>query len=68
MSTAIRLRDRIVGFDHPVPLLDGTTAPYLNLDNAASTPALRDVMDAVEEWTPSLELHDDMTLLLARRR
>jgi cysteine desulfurase/selenocysteine lyase len=52
MSTAIRLRDRIVGFDHPVPLLDGTEVPYLNLDNAASTPALRDVMDAVEQFLP----------------
>jgi cysteine desulfurase/selenocysteine lyase len=52
MTTATSLRDRIVGLDRPVPLLDGTEVPYLNLDNAASTPALRDAMDAVERFLP----------------
>jgi selenocysteine lyase/cysteine desulfurase len=46
------LRARIVGHDLTVPLLDGTTAPYLYLDNAASTPALTDVMDAVAAFLP----------------
>ncbi len=32
------LRQRILGIDREVPLLDGTPAPYVNLDNAASTP------------------------------
>jgi cysteine desulfurase / selenocysteine lyase len=46
------LRQRIVGIDHPVPLLDGTRAPYVNLDNAASTPPLQDVLDAVNAFAP----------------
>jgi cysteine desulfurase/selenocysteine lyase len=50
--TTRSLRDRIVGIDRTVPLLDGTTVPYLNLDNAASTPALRDVLEAVERFLP----------------
>ena len=43
-----RWRDRIVGLDDEVPLLNGRMVPYINLDNAASTPALRDVVDAVQ--------------------
>ena len=42
------LRRRIVGVDQLVPLLDGRLVPYVNLDNAASTPALTDAMDAVQ--------------------
>jgi len=52
MTTTTSLRDRIVGIDRTIPLLDGTTVPYLNLDNAASTPALRDVLDAIERFLP----------------
>ncbi|UCF40001.1 MAG: aminotransferase class V-fold PLP-dependent enzyme [Gemmatimonadota bacterium] len=46
------LRDRVVGIDQPTPLLDGSMVPYVNLDNAASTPPLRDVADAVAEFLP----------------
>jgi selenocysteine lyase/cysteine desulfurase len=45
-------RDRIVGLDERVPLLDGRRTPYVNLDNAATTPALRAVLDAVERFLP----------------
>ena len=45
-------RDRIVGLDEKLPLLDGRLAPYINLDNAASTPALREVLDAVQRFLP----------------
>ena len=45
-------RDRIVGLDETIPLLDGRLAPYINLDNAASTPALRSVLDAVQRFLP----------------
>jgi selenocysteine lyase/cysteine desulfurase len=45
-------RERIVGLDEKIPLLDGRLAPYINLDNAASTPALRDVLDAVQRFLP----------------
>jgi selenocysteine lyase/cysteine desulfurase len=33
-----------------VPLLDGRMVRYINLDNAASTPPLREVVDAVQDF------------------
>ncbi len=45
-------RDRFVGHDEHVPLLDGRKVPYLNLDNAASTPALNTVTEALEKFLP----------------
>ena len=44
------LRDEIVGLDELVPVLDGRWLPYVNLDNAATTPPLRAVVDAVERF------------------
>ena len=41
---------RVVGAEQPVPVLDGTLRPYINLDNAASTPVLREVMETVERF------------------
>jgi cysteine desulfurase / selenocysteine lyase len=46
------MRDRIFGLDREVPLLDGRLAPYINLDNAASTPALVDVVEAIDAFMP----------------
>lgn len=46
------LRRRIVGVDACVPLADGRLVPYANLDNAASTPVLREVLDAVNDFMP----------------
>jgi cysteine desulfurase / selenocysteine lyase len=51
-SRADALRSRIVGIDNLVPLLDGTRVTYVNLDNAASTPALQDVLDIVNDFVP----------------
>ena len=45
-------RDRMVGVDQSVPLLDGRWVPYVNLDNAASTPAFRAVATTVERFLP----------------
>ena len=45
-----RIRERIVGVNQQVPLLNGDTRIYVNFDNAASTPALREVLDAVNEF------------------
>ncbi|MEP7114835.1 MAG: aminotransferase class V-fold PLP-dependent enzyme [Ilumatobacteraceae bacterium] len=45
-------RDAFVGIDQPVPLVDGSVAPFVNLDNAASTPALRSVVETIEEFLP----------------
>ena len=33
------LRDRVLGIDELVPTVSGSMARYVNLDNAASTPA-----------------------------
>jgi cysteine desulfurase / selenocysteine lyase len=41
-----------VGVDSQVPLLDGSIHRYINLDNAASTPSLQAVQDAVNEFLP----------------
>ena len=41
-----------VGVDEPVPILDGRLAPHVNLDNAASTPAFRSVIDTIERFLP----------------
>ncbi len=51
-SSRLDLRQRIVGLDHEVPLLDGRMVRYVNLDNAASTPPLTDVMEAIERFLP----------------
>jgi selenocysteine lyase/cysteine desulfurase len=56
-SALVRVRDMIVGLDALVPLLDGRRVRYVNLDNAASTPALRPVLDSVSrflEWYSSI--------------
>ena len=46
------MRPRILGLDRPVLLLDGRRLPYVNLDNAASTPPLVDVVRAVDAFMP----------------
>lgn len=45
-------RERIVGVDEKLPRLDGRCGPYVNFDNAASTPPLREVQDAVLRFLP----------------
>lgn len=52
ISDDLNLQDRIVGYDQQVPLLNGTLTRYVNLDNAASTPALRDVVDTINRFMP----------------
>jgi cysteine desulfurase/selenocysteine lyase len=48
--TIHNVRDHIVGVDAQVPLLNGSHRQYINLDNAASTPALLPVHDKVNEF------------------
>ena len=43
-------RDRIVGVDRAVPISGGRRAAYVNFDNAATTPAFKDVADCVTEF------------------
>lgn len=45
-------RHLFVGSDAYVPLLDGRHSEYINLDNAASTPALKAVLEAVDRFLP----------------
>jgi selenocysteine lyase/cysteine desulfurase len=40
------------GLDVEVPLLDGSTTRYINFDNAASTPPLKAVQDALDAFMP----------------
>jgi cysteine desulfurase/selenocysteine lyase len=51
-SPLLNVRQRIVGIDQAVPVLDGSQRPYINFDNAASTPALQDVLDTLSEFMP----------------
>lgn len=46
------MRERIFGLDRLTPLLDGSLVPYVNLDNAASTPPMNDVIDALHTFLP----------------
>ena len=51
------LRQQVVGVGQQVPLRDGSMRPYVNFDNAASTPAFRYVRDQVVdflEWYSSV--------------
>ena len=45
-------RALFVGYDTQVPLLSGRQSTYVNLDNAASTPALKAVQRAVDHFLP----------------
>jgi cysteine desulfurase/selenocysteine lyase len=52
-----RVRSQVVGIETFVPLLNGQLRRYVNLDNAATTPALVAVRDAVDgflEWYSSV--------------
>ena len=46
------MRDEIVGVDELVPLLDGASVRYANLDNAATTPPMRAAVDAIKRFLP----------------
>ena len=46
--TIDNIRDYVVGVEEPMELSDGTMRPLINFDNAATTPPLKPVMDAVD--------------------
>ena len=50
LNTPVSFRNLIIGVDTLVPLLDGRKVPYINLDNAASTPAMLPVQQAVDRF------------------
>ena len=47
--TIDNIRQYVVGLEEEVELMDGTKRAAINFDNAATTPALLPVMDAVDE-------------------
>lgn len=46
------LRKLVVGADVEVPILGGGRLRYVNLDNAASTPPFRSVVEAIQRFLP----------------
>jgi cysteine desulfurase/selenocysteine lyase len=46
------IRQRVVGLDVKVPILDGSRRPYINFDNAATTPSFWDVCETLELFLP----------------
>jgi len=51
-AAGLNIRGRIIGIDTQVPLLDGSLTRYVSFDNAASTPALAEVLQAVNDFMP----------------
>ncbi len=51
-SDVKRIRDLIVGCEQKVPTLSGELKPYINLDNAASTPSFKPVLEAINAFMP----------------
>jgi selenocysteine lyase/cysteine desulfurase len=52
LSKSLNLRNRVLGVNCKVPLLDGRLVSYINLDNAASTPPFVYVLDTIEQFIP----------------
>jgi len=50
MTLIEKLRSEVVGIDVDFPLLSGARRPYVNLDNASSTPTFRPVVEKVDEF------------------
>ncbi|MBM2839580.1 MAG: Aminotransferase [Bacteroidetes bacterium] len=51
-TTIAALRREIVGLDTKVPVLDGGERPYVYLDNGASTPTFKRVLQCIQEFMP----------------
>ncbi|MBN2256886.1 MAG: aminotransferase class V-fold PLP-dependent enzyme [Anaerolineaceae bacterium] len=52
MTKSPDYRKLFIGLDQQVPLLDGSTQRYINFDNAASTPSMQPVKDAIDRLLP----------------
>jgi len=46
------LRGEIIGLEEPIPILGGKEQRYVFLDNAASTPTFRSVVEAISDFLP----------------
>ena len=47
-----KIREMIVGCEQKVPTLTGALKPYINFDNAASTPSFKSVLEAINQFMP----------------
>jgi Selenocysteine lyase len=52
MEQIINFKDLFVGQDYKVPILNNRYETYINLDNAATTPPFKRVMNKVNEFSP----------------
>ena len=52
MTQSTEYRNLFVGLDQQVPLLDGSSRQYINLDNAASTPSMLPVKETIDRFLP----------------
>ena len=62
------VREYVVGVERRVPLFDGGQVPYVNLDNAATTPPLQPVLDGSQrfyEWYASVHRGSGFKSLLS---
>ena len=50
--TIENVKNFIVGYDRQVPTFGGALKRYINLDNAASTPTLKPVLDSINAFMP----------------
>jgi len=67
-SRAKAILPEMVGEDKKVPILNGSLVPYINLDNAASTPAFRYVKEKVNQaldWYSSVHRGSGFKSLLS---
>lgn len=49
--TVANVREFVAGLEHQVPLVDGRKVTYVNLDNAATTPPFKLVLDCLEHFS-----------------
>lgn len=50
--TLANVRQQVVGINEKVPICSGKRVPYVNLDNAASTPTLKPVIKQIDNFLP----------------
>ena len=60
--TIDNIRNYVVGVNEPVELSDGTTRPLINFDNAATTPVLKPVQQAVDKVLSGVDFHRNQTI------
>ena len=52
LTDSAKVREMVVGCEQKVPTLSGQMKNYINFDNAASTPSLKPVLEAINQFMP----------------